>query len=647
MDALVAQYKNHGAWRLLVTQRIVEYRDGLAEFDLGDARDQAGVEQILEMLAEDRLTIAVVAEFSRGKSELINAIFFAGYGQRILPSAAGRTTMCPTELRYDAEEPPSIRLLPIETRIWHGTVTEYKALPQEWVVLPLDVNSGPAMLTALHEVSRTKRVPVDEARRYGMFDESDPEQAAAAASRGTVEIPMWRHALINFPHPLLREGLVILDTPGLNAVGLESDLLLSDIPNAQALMFILAADSAVTRSDAEVWRRHVGRLARHGRMVVLNKIDALWDELKSVTEAEIEINRQVMATARMLEVDVRHIFPVSAQKALWARINRDDALLKRTRLAQLEAALSRELLPQRQMALAGAVRARLLPLIDVQRASLAARLAGLDVQLKELSGLRGKNLDMVAQLADQLRAMREDFDNTMLDFQTVRTELSRLYNEVSEDLGDTRLREASCATREAMSAALHAGEMHAAVRNFLDGVRQRHESVQEQCAEITRMLVNVADKFARKHGLRVAPPQACLLNEYSDGIEEIRALYQEQFGGAVVLIDEKLVLLQKYFESIVRRVQTLREGASSKVEAWLQLAMLPLESQTRELELQLHRRLDVVQQLTGSGVLLDEKLLAVQKLRDEVVAMTQHLDAYRAAINSALDAPAAPAAPAA
>jgi hypothetical protein len=34
----------------------------------------------------------------RGKSELINAIFFADYGKRILPSSAGRTTMRPTEL---------------------------------------------------------------------------------------------------------------------------------------------------------------------------------------------------------------------------------------------------------------------------------------------------------------------------------------------------------------------------------------------------------------------------------------------------------------------------------------------------------------------------------------------------------------------
>jgi hypothetical protein len=56
--------------------------------------------QLLGTAEDDKLNVAFVAEFSRGKSELINAIFFAGYKQRLLPSSAGRTTMCPTELLF-------------------------------------------------------------------------------------------------------------------------------------------------------------------------------------------------------------------------------------------------------------------------------------------------------------------------------------------------------------------------------------------------------------------------------------------------------------------------------------------------------------------------------------------------------------------
>jgi predicted GTPase len=63
--------------------------------------------------------------------------------------------------------------------------------------------------------------------------------------------------MINFPHPLLKQGLVILDTPGLNAIGAEPELTLSLLPNAHAVLFILAADTGVTQSDLAIWREHI------------------------------------------------------------------------------------------------------------------------------------------------------------------------------------------------------------------------------------------------------------------------------------------------------------------------------------------------------------------------------------------------------
>ena len=53
-----------------------------------------------------------------------------------------------------------------------------------------------------------------------------------------VEIPAGFHAVINFPHPLLKRAQVILDTPGLNAIGTEPELTLNMLPNAHAILFI-------------------------------------------------------------------------------------------------------------------------------------------------------------------------------------------------------------------------------------------------------------------------------------------------------------------------------------------------------------------------------------------------------------------------
>ncbi len=129
---------------------------------------------------------------------------------------------------------------------------------------------------------------------------------------GLVEVPRWRHALINFPHPLLKQGLVILDTPGLNAIGAEPELTLSQLPNAHAVLFILAADTGVTQSDLSIWKEHIctGGSTRRGRMVVLNKIDGQWDELKTVEEIEAEVDRQVASCASILDLPVSQVFPL-------------------------------------------------------------------------------------------------------------------------------------------------------------------------------------------------------------------------------------------------------------------------------------------------------------------------------------------------
>ena len=141
---------------------------------------------MLERLQQDKLVVAFVAEFSRGKSELINAIFFADFGQRLLPSSAGRTTMCPTELLHDRRGPPSIRLLPIETRLKEATVTEFKNYADEWVTFPLDLAAADRMAETLARVSQVKRVPVALARKYGLFSERD-DDILSALERGDEE----------------------------------------------------------------------------------------------------------------------------------------------------------------------------------------------------------------------------------------------------------------------------------------------------------------------------------------------------------------------------------------------------------------------------------------------------------------------------
>jgi predicted GTPase len=132
---------------------------------------------------------------------------------------------------------------------------------------------------------------------------------------GKVEIPCWRHALVNYPHPMLKKGLVILDTPGLNALGTEPELTLSMIPSAHAVLFLLAMDTGVTKSDLDVWQKYVQSYVTR-RIAVLNKIDLMWDDLKSDEQIEIGVERQLVETATILGLPRDHVIALSAQKGL-------------------------------------------------------------------------------------------------------------------------------------------------------------------------------------------------------------------------------------------------------------------------------------------------------------------------------------------
>src|SRR4051812_40654977 len=323
-------------WRTELGLRLGEVSRFLSDHDLTDAPTQAQIGALRERLSNEKLVLAFVAEFSRGKSELINAIFFADAGQRVLPATPGRTTMCPVELAYDPDERPMLSLLPITTRLEGLSLGELRAQPKAWTHLELNVKSPDELSQALREVMRRRGVSKDEARPLGFGDDERPSENPPLDDHGKVEVPEWRHALINYPHPLLKQGLVVLDTPGLNAIGAEPELTLSLLPSAHATVFILGADTGVTRSDLTIWRDHLGPHAPT-RFVVLNKIDALEDPLASVEEVREQIETQQKETARTLEIAPSRVFPLSARLALAARVAGDDAGVAASRLPELEA----------------------------------------------------------------------------------------------------------------------------------------------------------------------------------------------------------------------------------------------------------------------------------------------------------------------
>jgi hypothetical protein len=639
MHSLAEKFQEYSTWRFELSRAIEAYRSWLRTTQLIDRDVDSRISRLLTQLAEDRLTIAFIAEFSRGKSELINAIFFADYGKRILPSAAGRTTMCPTELMYDETLPPSIRLLPIETRARHASTADYRTLHEEWQVHALDTGSGDGMLDAFRQVSLTKRVPVEEAQRYGLHDAEDPDHRMLVDADGTVEISMWRHAIVNFPHPLLSQGLVILDTPGLNAIGTEPELTLNLIPNAHAVLFILAADTGVTKTDITVWRQHISKARGRGRIVVLNKIDSLWDDLTPRHEIDAMIQRQVESCAKTLDLDVSQVFPVSAQKGLSAKVHNDDALLKKSRLPDLEHALSVELIPHKQEILLGTVDHEMGELMDGTRSVLQARSAGYSRQAADLRALRGKNSTVVLHMVTRVRAEKSAFDRSLVAFQALRSVFTKAAGELFTELGVAPLREEIRTTREKMVRSWFSTGLRGTMEGFFASSRARLARSQAKTDEIAGMVSGMYRKFATDHGMMLAAPMKFSLARYQTEVVRVEELYHDRFGLIVIFSNDQLVLTQKFFESIASRVRETFEAANRDVEAWLQAVMAPLEGQIREHQSQLRRRLDSIKHIQDTSDTLEERLEEVAAGEVEVAELQNALRDLDQALQTILHAP--------
>jgi hypothetical protein len=553
--------------------------------------------------------------------------------------------MCPTELLHDPSREPSIRLLPIETRLNEATVSEFKNYADEWVTFPLDLGSADRMAETLARVSQVKRVPVALARKYGLFTDDDDDILAALerGDEGSVDIPCWRHAEINFPHPLLQQGLVVLDTPGLNAIGTEPELTLNLLPNAHAVLFLLAADAGVTKTDLDVWNGHLAGeedATRAARIVVLNKIDGLWDDLRDEAEINEEIDRQVRSSAQILGISAAQVFAVSAQKALLAKVNGDDDLLMRSRLPALEHSLSRKLIPAKRDLVGAATQAEVRALTTAIRAILDARAVAIGEQLAELIALRGKNQDVVEHMMTRVKEEKEVFERGLARYTALRTVFTQHTNDLFEIIGLPALRNNASQTRQRIEDSPFTRGVREAMGDFFARLRADFDQAGRQGAEIHDLMRAMYMRFAHEHDIDIyVPPQLSVL-KYLKEIERMERAYNTHFNTLWNMVSKaKYPLMKQFFETIASRARHIYKVANRDVDGWLRAVMSPLETQVREHHIQLRRRLDSVRRIHRASDELESRILELEQAREALESQRQGLRDQSAAVDMIIEAP--------
>jgi hypothetical protein len=595
-----------GSWRQSLTRRLDEVEHYLGEHELLDEVGADMVGSLRQRLAGEKLVLAFVAEFSRGKSELINAIFFADTGRRVLPATPGRTTMCPVELGYEAGEPATLALLPIETRLESLSIAELRAQPRAWTKRELVIDAPEQLTQALSEVMRTQRVCLDDARALGLWDDATPDDNPPVDD-GLVEVPVWRHALINYPHPLLKRGLVVLDTPGLNAIGAEPELTLSLLPTAHATVFILGADTGVTKSDLAIWRDHLSGHART-RYVALNKIDALFDPLTPPAIVCEQIERQRQLTAQTLGIDADRVFPISARQALAARVEGDDEGVIKSRLPELEAALATQLLPQRRQVLEEVVIDGGARLEAHVARNLGDRRRQIAEQMLELRGLRGKSSAKLHTMLQRVDAETAEFEQCTARLHAMRSVHTRMLKDALIDLSSEQLRDQVTVMQRAMAATLMNLGAKKAFGQLCARLRALIEHAHQRGAEIQQMLAASFNLLNSDYGFSLALTSPPDLLRYLHDLDMIEHNYVQYLGITQAIRLSQPKFMEQFRRMLVSKLRVVFENASGELELWNKTASSQVDSQLRERRRGFKRRREALERIQSAAGELEQRI---------------------------------------
>lgn len=580
MDIFDRQVAAYDSWKQNLIRQILQFHNWSKTYNLNYEEGSARIHRALKLLQGDTITLAFVGEFSRGKTELINALFYNELGFRLLPSQPGRTTMCPTELFYDARlRDNAVRLLPIETRRSSASLDSFKKIPNKWITLKFDPRNEEEIGRVMAEVAKSKVVSREEAEVLGF----ESENLQTSSREDGVIIPAWRHAMINIDHQLLRKGLRIIDTPGLNALGSEPELTLSTLPSANAVIFMLSADAGVTASDYSVWENHLRHLIKNKAATiyaVLNKIDVMWDDLKTDSEIADAIDEVRWQTAKQLKLKSEQVLTLSAKQGLLAKAKDDAILMMKSKLVDLETLLSKRVLYQQEDLIENTVIADVLAMMDDSYNLVKEKIFEFDTQIANI------------------KSIHTDIHKQELEMNTLRVKVKRAHSEYQKQvIGLKSSRKLMQKEAKVLRQSIHSNKINAQVEQtqkelhnswttlglgkamdqFFLRVDENTMSLEQELVAANRLLVSVYNKYEDNKTIAMSLKRNLLdIQTEKFRINQLRQHAQHLKADFKVLLSDKKSVIELFYNTVVSKTLELYGNIEEKITIWEEESLVPL-----------------------------------------------------------------------
>ncbi len=624
---LARQVDAYIRWRKDILQQLMRYRGWLVANRLQSSEMDERLNIAFEMLKEDRIILAFVGEFSRGKTELINALFFAHFGTRVLPSGGGRTTMCPTELFFDPNNDKSyIRLLPIETRLGSSGLASFRKIPDNWVYVPIDQDNPEMMKKAFSEVASVKKVSREDAAAMG-FQVNILESVENDSDK--VYIPAWRHAMISFRHPLLEQGLTIIDTPGLNALGCEPELTFSLLPEAHAILLLLSASTGVSGTDLEIWNRHIRDLnlqENTGVYAILNKVDSIWDELEADAYNRQIIREMQSQCARLLSIAPDEIITVSAKEGLLAQIEGNDKRLAQSNLPALEKLLSNDVIRRKELMVKNRVVKDILTMLHGSRKMILRRKESLLEQQCILKGDVKNHASQLSSLSDQSKAEQAFYHKKLILLKSSRKAINREGSAMLSHVDKEKLEQYRKTAGQALSTSWTVVGMNNAMDSFFDSIRSDMTAFSDAKDGAQKLIAEVYANYESEQGLAPIDYPRFDNKAYIVKLDDLRNKSGSFRRNLKKMLTEQKSTSKRFFTTIATEISNIYLRLRVDGITWLNDVLLPIFQNAQQQKKMLDDQVLKLRAISNDGNDAKGKIDQINQMLDDINTQLKQAD---------------------
>ena len=174
-------------------------------------------------------------------------------------------------------------------------------------------------------------INVDELEQYVAIPEEDLDKEQSDSVKGTP----YSKVVLQYPIPLCRDGVELIDSPGLNENGVRTKVTQDYLQQADAILFVLRSTAVGSETEMDFIENEIRARGHEDIFFIINAIDQVSEDeqprLKRMTQKKF---------APLTALGEKGIFFVSSGMALKAKTEHDQAALNDTGLPELEAALS-------------------------------------------------------------------------------------------------------------------------------------------------------------------------------------------------------------------------------------------------------------------------------------------------------------------